>query len=93
MQFDIVIIIAQGIKHVQFSLSVAIYMCVCVCVCVYAEPEITVGHRTFSDQKYWMSGHFEIWSGIFSGQIFGFLLILKYFPYFTLFCLKKFLNV
>ena len=30
MQFDmyIVIIIAQGIKHVQFSLSVAIYMMV-----------------------------------------------------------------
>ena len=36
MQFDIVIIIAQGIKHVQFSLSVAIYMMVLkICTSMY----------------------------------------------------------
>ena len=62
-----------------------------VCMCVCTEPEIMVGHWTFSDQKYRMSGHFEIWLDFLSGQIFGFLLIFKYFPYFTLFCLNKFL--
>ena len=36
MQFDIVIIMAQGIKHVQFSLSVAIYMMVLkICTSTY----------------------------------------------------------
>ena len=40
-----------------------------------------VRHQTFSDQKYWMSGHFELWSDILSGQIFGFVDI-KVFPIF-----------
>ena len=38
----------------------------------YPELEIMVGHRTFSDQKYRMSGHFVLRSDILSGQIFGF---------------------
>ena len=53
-------------------------------VTIDTEPEITAGHLTFSDQKYRMSGHFEIWLGILSGQFF------EYFPYFKLLCLNKF---
>ena len=47
-----------------------------------AEPEITARHWTFSDQKYRMSGHFEIWSDIFVWTIFWFFVDFKVFPIF-----------
>ena len=53
-----------AIKH-YIKLIVSIRVCVCMCVCLYilvcasiAEPEITVGHRTFSNQIWQMSGQF-----------------------------------
>ena len=46
---------------------------------VNAEPEITVGHQTFSNRIYGMTRHFRFWSDIMSGQFFWFFIDLKYF--------------
>ena len=57
---------------------------------MHTEPEITVGHRTFSDQIWQMSGQVYIWSDILSEQIlFLFFILLSIFHVFNL-CLDKF---
>ena len=52
------------------------------------EPEITVGHWTFSDQMYGMSGHFRFWLDIMSGQYFCIFYVFK-----TVIVWTNFLNV
>ena len=50
---------------------------------LFSELEITVGHRTFSEQNGPMSGHFRFWLDMMSKHYFWFLLILRFFHVFV----------